>query len=247
MPVMELFSSRRRAITARTAGWVAEFRAHHGREPNALELDRLQRRATLVTRRAKTSVGETAAERLDRWHVELRAEVDGGLAAVARGVLGLVDQTPGPVRWSPAAVIETALAEVQAAKATWTDADVFAAIGRALPDGLGGLGPGAVLDLLDGLTARALALAEVRQVAGEVETDRPVVPELLLEDGRSAYTDPAGIRYAMQGQLVTEHALRRAAVRRGAPVVEDAERLVRDTGIVLRRQGRDARRAGRHG
>lgn len=231
--VMELFSSRRRAITAKTAGWVAEFRAHHGREPNALELDRLQRRATLATRRAKTSVGETAAERLDRWDAELRAEVGGGLAGVARDVLGLVDEPPAPARWSPTAVIETALAEVQATKATWTDADLFAAIGRTLPDSLGGPDPGEVLELLDGLTARALAIPAVQQVAGEVDADRPVVPELLLEDGRSAYTDPAGTRYALQGQLVTEHALRRAAVRRGAPAVEDAERLVQDTGIVL--------------
>ena len=231
--VMALFSSRRRAITAKTAGWVAEFRAHHGREPNALELDRLQRRATLATRRAKSASGETAAERLDRWDAELRAEITGGLAGVARDVLGLVDQLPEAARWSPTAVIETALAEVQAAKATWTDADLFAAVSRALPDGLGGLGPHAVQDLLDDLTARALALAAVQQVAGEVDADRPVVPDLLLADGRSAYTDPAGIRYALQGQLVTEHALRRAAIRRGAPAVEDAERLVREAGIGL--------------
>jgi conjugative relaxase-like TrwC/TraI family protein len=238
--VMELFSSRRRAITAKTAGWVAEFRTHHGREPNALELDRLQRRATLATRRAKTSTGETAAERLDRWDTELRAEVAGGLASVARDVLGLVDEPAVPARWSPAAVVETALAEVQAAKATWTDADLLAAVGRALPDGLGGLGPLQVRGLLDGLTAQALALPEVQQVAGEVDADRPVVPELLLEDGRSVYTDPASTRYALHGQLVTEHALRRAAVRRGAPAVQDAERLVRDTGLAL---GPDQERA----
>ena len=58
--VMVLFSSRRRAITAKTAAWVADFKAHHGREPNALELDRLQRRATLAPRRAKSGTGETA-------------------------------------------------------------------------------------------------------------------------------------------------------------------------------------------
>ena len=222
--VMELFSSRRRAITAKTAGWVAEFRAHHGREPNALELDRLQRRATLATRRAKSSVGEDAAARLDRWDAELRAEVAGGLAGVASDVLGLVDRQPAPAPWSPTAVIETALAEVQAAKATWTPADLFAAIGRALPDQLGGLDADGVRQLLDGLTRQALELPQVQQIAGEI--DRPVVPELLLADGRSAYADPAGARYALHGQLVTEHRLRTAAVERGAPAVADADRVV---------------------
>jgi len=230
---MDLFSSRRRAITAKTAGWVAEFVTHHGRDPNALELDRLQRRATLATRRAKSDDGETAAERLDRWDAELRAEVAGGLAGVAREVLGLVDEPDRPDRWSPSAVIETALAEVQESKSSWTDADLFAAIGRALPDGLGGLDPGDVRDLLDGLTQQALTLPVVRRIAGELDEDRPIVPELLLANGTSSYTDPAGTRYALSGQLVTEHALRRAAVRRGAPALADARGMVARLGIDL--------------
>jgi hypothetical protein len=123
-------------------------------------------------------------------------------------------------------VIETALAEVQDAKASWSGANLFAAIGRALPDGLGGLSPASVRELLDGLTREALSLPVVQQVAGEVEEDRPVVAELLLANGASAYADPAGTRYALQGQLVTEHGLRRAAVRRGAPAVDRASELV---------------------
>ena len=231
--VMELFSSRRRAISAKTAALVKNFKAHHGRDPNALELDRLQRRATLATRRAKTSDGETAAERLDRWDAELRAEVGEGLAAVARDVLGLVDQQEGPARWNPDAVIETAVAEVQDAKSTWTRADAFASISRALPDGLGGLGPPQVRRLLDTVTDRALARPGVEQVSGEVDQDRPVVPELLLANGTSAYTDPGGPRYALHGQLVTERALRRAAVELGAPIVVDADQVVAAAGLPL--------------
>ncbi|MEP6651347.1 MAG: AAA family ATPase, partial [Lapillicoccus sp.] len=199
------------------------------REPNALELDRLQRRATLATRRAKSSDGETAAERLDRWDAELRAEVAGGLAGVATDVLGLVDQHHSPDQWSPTAVIETALVDVQTAKPTWTEADLLAAVGRALPDGLGGLDPGEVRRLLEGLKAESLASPAVVQVSGEAYADRPRVSELLLDNGSSAYTDPAGARYALLDQLVTEHALRDAAVDKGAPALADARETVLDT------------------
>ena len=41
--------------------------------------------------------------------------------------------------FNPAAVIETALADVQATKASWTEADLAGAINDALPDYLGGL------------------------------------------------------------------------------------------------------------
>ena len=186
--VMELFSSRRRAITARTAGLVAEFQARFGRAPNTLELDRLQRQATLATRRAKSHDGETTEQRLDRWDAELRAEVGDGLAGVAHDVLGLVDEPRGPARWSPTAVIETALADVQAGKPTWTRADLMRAVTDALPDDLGGLEAGAVRELLDGLTDEAIGRAE--QVAGERDEERPDVAELQLANGDSAYRDP---------------------------------------------------------
>ena len=52
--VNALYSSRRRAITPKTAELVEAFETKHGRAPNALELDRLHRQATFVTRRAKS-------------------------------------------------------------------------------------------------------------------------------------------------------------------------------------------------
>jgi conjugative relaxase-like TrwC/TraI family protein len=65
--VMDLFSSRRRAITRKTQTLVTAFETKFGREPNALELDRLQRSATFATRNAKSHDGETVEERLERW------------------------------------------------------------------------------------------------------------------------------------------------------------------------------------
>ena len=53
----ELFSHRRRAITPKTGELVAAFERRFGREPTALELDRLQRRAWAITRAAKPHDG----------------------------------------------------------------------------------------------------------------------------------------------------------------------------------------------
>ena len=191
--VMDLFSSRRRKITARTERLVAAFTTRYGRAPNALELDRLQR-ATLATRQAKNHHGEAVEQRLDRWDAELRAEVADGLAGVARDVLGLVDQPTKPVKWSPTAVVETALADVQAARSTWTEPELTRAVAAALPDSLDGLGPAEVRKLLDGLTDQALAQAGVKQVVGERDAGRPRVPELLLANGASAYEAPAVLK-----------------------------------------------------
>src|SRR6266516_5316438 len=111
--VNQLFSSRRRAITPKTAELVSAFGTKHGRPPNSLELDRLHRQATFPTCRAKLREGETTEQRLERVDRELRAELDGGLAQLAADVLALADKAPEPATWSPAEVIATALAAVQ--------------------------------------------------------------------------------------------------------------------------------------
>ena len=115
--VTELLSSRRRAITPKTTELAAAFEQKHGRAPNPLQLDRLARQATFATRGAKSHDGETRAQLLDRVERQLRAEIDSSLAEVAYQVLALAQQQPAVEAWSPAAVIETALAEAQSRKA----------------------------------------------------------------------------------------------------------------------------------
>ncbi|NKQ53553.1 relaxase domain-containing protein [Amycolatopsis sp. K13G38] len=214
--VMDLFSSRRRAITRHTRELVDAFEERFGREPNALELDRLQRQATFATRKAKSHDGETVEERLDRWDRDLRAEVAGGLAEVAQTVLDHRADCPGE-EWSPRAVIETALAAVQEKKAAWTAPDLTREISDALPDHLGALDGSQLARLLDGLTAEAL------QLAVPLDTDRPAdaeVPEALrLADGRSAYAAPAGRRYATPSHVRSERALRAATGPQDAPAL----------------------------
>lgn len=215
--VMELFSSRRRAITRHTAELVETFRSKFGREPNSLELDRLQRQATFATRNAKTHDGETVEQRLERWDRQLRAEVAGGLATVADGVLKLGGDQPAAQEWSQDAVIETALADVQSRKAAWTAPDLTRAISDALPDHLGALDGEQLTRLLDGLTAAALTRAV--PLDAQRPGDQQLPEELRLADGRSAYDAPAGRLYATPEHVRSERALLASTARGGAPTL----------------------------
>ena len=219
--VMDLFSSRRRAITAKTRSFVAAFEAQFGRAPNPLELDRLQRTATFATRNAKAHQGETAAERLERWDSQLRAEVRGGLAQVAVDVLNQAQADRGETAWSVRAVIETALAEVQATKAAWTAPDLTRALSNALPDQLGHLDAGQVGQLLDGLTEDALKLA-VPLDAGR-PGDASLPDELRRADGSSAYQAPGGRLYATPEHLDQERLLEAVTAHRHTPALPLAE------------------------
>lgn len=216
--VIDLFSSRRRAITARTAQLVAAYRRRFDREPTALELDRLQRRATFATRRAKEHVGEGLEQRLDRWDRELRAEVAGGLARVAEDVLQRRRRQPDAAEISPSQVTATALARVQERFSAWRRSDLSAAIADALPDHLGASNDRDVRRLIEGLTEEVLADGRnAREVTAPELADLPA--ELRLADGRSAYQPPSGPRYATHGHLRAERALQDSTVERGAPAL----------------------------
>ena len=215
--VMDLFSSRRRAITRKTAELVEAFQTQFGREPNALELDRLARQATFATRRAKTHEGESTEQRLARWDRELRAEIAGGLAQVARDALTHTSEAGEPVPWSPAAVIETALAAVQEKKAAWTAPDLTREISDALPDHVGTLTGEQTARLLNTLTGAALELAVPLDAPRPGDDDLPA--DLRLANGNSAYQAPGGALYATPDHVHTERALTTATHRGGAPVL----------------------------
>ncbi len=224
---MGLFSSRRRAVTAHTRGLLDAFETKFGREPNSLELDRLQRQATFATRSAKSHDGESTEARLERWDAELRAEVADGLAGVAQDVLEQAGHRPEPERWSPKAVIETALADVQATKATWTAPDLTRAISDALPDHLGITDGAQIAQLLDELTAEGLELAVPLDATRPGEAELP--DELRLANGYSAYQAPGERRYATPDHVHSERILQAAASSgRTAPAMtgEIAKRFV---------------------
>ena len=86
----------------------------------------------------------------------------------------------------PDAVIETALADVQGARATWTRPDLIRRSPTRCRTASAGSTAPAVRRLLDGLADRGAPAPDVQQVGGELR-DLPVVDELRLADGGSAY------------------------------------------------------------
>lgn len=213
--INDLFSSRRRAITPKAAELVAAFEQRYGREPTALELDRLHRQATMLTRPRKSHDGETLEQRLDRCEAQLQAELSVGLDKVAADVLALADKELAAQRFDPDAVMQIAIADVQAKKAHWTESDLARAVNDALPDYLGGLGGNDVAELVEGLARDAIARYCVSLTATGPAADT-LPDELRLADGRPAYERPGGHQYATEAHVRSERALRAAAVERSA-------------------------------
>ncbi|MEU4292089.1 MobF family relaxase [Kribbella sp. NPDC026596] len=224
--VMDLFSSRRKAITKKTATLVAAFETKHARTPNNLEMAYLQQQASLATRKAKSHDGETVEQRLERWDKQLRAEVRGGLGKVAHDVLALRQRQWLPGRINQVKVLETALADVQAKHATWRAADLTRAISDALPDNLGTMKPAKVTRLLDKLTERGVALAQQvdSRHLGQTTADTGELPaELRRADGSSAYSAPGAERYVTPDHIKAERQLARSGYARGAATMSAAE------------------------
>ncbi|MCF7552169.1 MobF family relaxase [Pseudonocardia sp. WMMC193] len=233
---MALISSRRRDVTAKATELISAFEERFGRAPNGLERDRLSRQATFATRRLKTHDGETRTQLLDRIDTTLRSEVADGLAGVARSALDARGSGSSAQAWSPQAVIETALADVQSRKSGWTRSDLTRAINAALPDHLGLTDGADVSRLLDDLADEGLRYAVA------LDAERPgasaLPAELQLANGDSAYQAPGGRLFATPDQLRTERILVAATADRDGPALapHQAARFLeglRESGIEL--------------
>ena len=212
--VMELFSSRTRAITPKTRELIEAYEAEFGHAPNRLERDRLAQRATLATRRAKSHTGQTREQMLRAWDQQLRAEIRGGLATLAHEVLAKRAQALPPLTWSPVAVLETALAAVQEKKAGWTAPDLTREISNALPDRLGITSGAQLTSLLDRLTSEGLKLAVALDAARPGAGQEPAAYR--LANGQSAFQAPGAGLYATPGHVHTERILVGATAAHGA-------------------------------
>lgn len=233
---MSLISSRRHAVTAKAADLIEAFEQRHGRAPNGLERDRLSRQATFATRSAKSHDGQTREQVLDRVDAQVRGEVAGGLSGIAAAALAAREQAPAPMVFSPQAVIEVALEEVQRSKAGWTESDLIRAINTALPDYLGIPDGADVGDLVDQLAAEALRYANTLDAARPGDEHLPA--EMRLRNRDSAYQAPGARLYATPGHVRTERVLVAATTAGGTAAMprEVAQRFLRglaESGIEL--------------
>ena len=226
---MDLISTRRRKLTAKADELIGAFEERHGRAPTALERDRIAQQATLLTRKAKSHTGETREQLLDRIDARIQGDLDSSLGAVADMVLAARGQAaPVAMEWSPRAVIETAIADVQSRMAKWNRGDLTGAINAALPDYLGLPDGEDVGELLDSLTEAALEVAAV--LNGERPGDASLPDELRLANGASSYQAPGGTLYASPEQVRIERALVAATTRGGATALppDRAARFLED-------------------
>lgn len=213
--VMDLFSSRRQRISAAVQQAVLDFREATGREPSALELTRISQEATLRTRKGKSHDGETNEARSQRWAREARVALEGGLGRVLNRVLAAGRQERQPARWSASVVVDRAVAELEGKQATWSRPDLVRAVSDALPGNLG-LSPQATEDLIERLADYAVERVVVTRPA---ESTAGLPDEFRLADGRSAYQEPSGERYASPRQIAAEQALAEAGRWRSAPAL----------------------------
>ena len=241
---MDMFSSRARDIDARMAARVAQFRAEFAREPTRREMNTMHADAWDEGREGKDE------EQIDwdalsaRWD----AQTGGKLAGIARSVATFPAQPAPPAAPDPqvlARAARQALAQVQAAKSTWTRDDLLKYLALSVPPEARAAEPEA---LLEGLAERALA-GEFEVVVPMTAPQWPVLPADLVreEDGSSVYTRPGTARYATRVQLSMEEYLLQAARRQGAPCLspEDAARLIGADAdalaATLRERAQDAR------
>jgi len=217
---MNLISTRRHKVTAKAAELIAAHEARTGREVNGLVRERLTQQATLLTRAAKSHTGETREEMLDRIDERIRGDIDGGLAGIAQAALAAREHAPAVQEWSPQAVIETALADVQLKKAGWNEADLISALNAALPDHLGTSDGRDVGELFDQLAAEALKYVTSLDTARPGDEHLP--DSMRLRSGDSAYQAPGARLYATPEQVRTERALVAATTAGGAAAVPAA-------------------------
>lgn len=228
----DLFSSRRRAITAGVAELARAYEERHGHSPTPYVLTLISEHVTLKTRARKPEYSPARAELLDAWEARAREVFADGLDSVLRSVGLNASREPVAGAFEPSRVVSRALAALQNERAVWTRHDLIAALNRELPDCLGGLEPRQARQLLEQLADLATSPGQevVQLTAPELV---PAPPELRRADGRSVYEPHMAERYATRQQLSLEAGVLAAAARLDAPAVsaERAQTLVRGAGL----------------
>ena len=235
--VMDLFSSRSRALTPELKALIGQYQKIHRKPPSKRTIWLLGQQAAQNTRRTKaearrTVAGQpgtaepTTAQRLAAWEAQTTQREAQALSAVHQEVARFAAEHAGraPAVLDDAAkrrAARIAVAEVQRHHAVWSMAQLRFEVHRALPV----LNPGADAEAVVAEVARLAvcgrAGTEVIQVTAPDLTDVTSLG-VRASDGGSIYRPPNEERYCTLAHLDTEQQILTAA-RRTVPQLVTAE------------------------
>ncbi|MBG0826154.1 relaxase domain-containing protein [Planomonospora sp. ID91781] len=223
---IEAFSTRRVQVTEDLKQRIADYEAAHGRAPSARAVFKMAQDATKATKAGKPKLADapTRAEELRAWEQRTNEQEIKRLRDIPAAVLGRFH--PGRAErarkrlaeLNVRRVVEAAVTEAQAAKATFSRYELIRHLNAHLPDHLGGLPAERVEALLEELADMALdpaGPAGVRLLNAPELVEVPA--ELRTADGRSMYEAPCAQRYTTAAQLDVEAAVIASALAEGAP------------------------------
>ena len=246
--MMELFSSRSRALTPELKALIGQYQKIYGKPPSKRTVWLLGQQAAQNTRRTKaearrTVAGQTGtaepseAQRLAAWEAQTARREAQALSAVHEQVVRFAAQHAGraPAVLDDAAkrkAARIAVAEVQQHHAVWSMAQLRFEVHRALPVLNPSTDAEAVVTEVAKLAVCGRAGAEVIQVTAPDLTDVTGLGTR-ASDGGSIYRPPNEERYCTLAHLDTERQILTAA-RRTAPQLvteKQARAAVERTGL----------------
>jgi conjugative relaxase-like TrwC/TraI family protein len=230
------FSSRRAQITKTTLALAETYEKERGHAPDQRALASMRQFANARTRRAKEPGALDFTQLLRDWEATSRDAELGTLRNLARAIWraapgACADTHADLVRMTARlasrgelthaqerAAMAAGLAQAQESRAAWTRADLVHHIAQNLPDHAIGQNQEHAWQLLEQLTARALAGRAGEDVCRLDAPEWPRVPDSLRRaNGESIYRAHGGERYATRAQLSMEEQLLADAQSETAP------------------------------
>ena len=246
--VMDLFSSRSRALTPELKALIGQYQTAHGKPPSKRTIWLLGQQAAQNTRRTKAearrtvagqtgTVEPTGAQRLAAWESQTARREVQALSTVHEQAawFAAAHAARAPVVLDHAAkrtAARIAVAEVQQHHAVWSMAQLRFEVHRALPVLPPGADAEAVVTEVAKLAVCGRAGTEVIQVTTPDLTDMTSLG-VRASDGGSIYRPPNQERYCTLAHLDTEQRILTAATRSVPQLVghEEARRAVERTGL----------------
>jgi conjugative relaxase-like TrwC/TraI family protein len=246
--MIDLFSSRSRALTPELQALIGQYQKTHGKPPSKRTVWLLGQQAAQNTRRTKAEARRavagqagtaepTAAQRLAAWEAQTARREVQALSAVHEEVARFAAELAGraPAVLDDAAkrkAARIAVAEVQQHHAVWSMAQLRFEVHRALPVLKSSTDAEALVTEVAKLAVSGRAGAEVIQVTAPDPTDVTSLG-VRASDGGSIYRPPNEERYCTLAHLDTEQQILTAATCPVAQLVtaEQARAATERTGL----------------